>query len=110
MYYMPDEWIIVKMNDVETHYRVFGSIIGGFVTAVSWRMNSGIISVEQEDDFYNFSGHSGSIYKCDKNCYGINSSHNYGVLMHYKDILKDKFVILTDLPDVLNMDWLLKKD
>jgi hypothetical protein len=43
-------------------------------------MNSGIKSVESDDDYYYFIGHSGSCYKCHKKGYGIAGSYGECVL------------------------------
>lgn len=78
--YIPDRWLIVKLTTNEkTHYRVFGSWYGGYTGSDSWKLNSGIVSVEYLDDRYAFSGSSGSVYYCHKNSRGI-SNYGMGVL------------------------------
>ncbi len=103
--YTPDEWCLIKLDGKSPHYRVFGSWRGGYLDGDYWRMNSGITKIEEEDDFYIFHGSSGSFYKCHKKGYGIHSSHNAGVLLNYKQVLKDEFIIFKDIPEnILEMD------
>ena len=75
--YTPDRWLVVKIttND-ETLYKVFASWYGGYAGSDSWKMNSGITEVISTDDYYDFHGWSGSVYRCYKNCYGANTYGN----------------------------------
>jgi hypothetical protein len=70
--YMPDRWVVLKIsNGEEVIYKVMGGWYGGYLGADSWRMNSGITKVELDGDTYKFYGHSGSVYLCPKNNYGM---------------------------------------
>lgn len=69
--YTPDLWLIVKINGKDPHYRVFGSWYGGYMGSDSWRMNSGIKSITEDDDYYYIHGSSGSTYNCHKKSKGI---------------------------------------
>lgn len=80
--YSPDRWLVIKINGTNPHYRVFASWYGGYLGSDSWRMNSGITRVTEDDDFYYFHGSSGSVYNCYKNCYGI-SGYGSDVLNNY---------------------------
>lgn len=64
----PDNWIIVKMTlpDEEPFFKVLAGWSGGYLDGDSWRMNSGIVKVEEDGDHYLFIGDSGSVYKCHK--------------------------------------------
>lgn len=75
----PDKWLILKVND---HYRVFGTWSGGYLDGDSWRMNSGITKVEEDDEHYLFTGSSGSVYKCRKTAYG-STGYGYSVIDTY---------------------------
>lgn len=71
--YNPDKWLLVKItntNTNESHYRVFASWYGGYLSSDSWQMNSGITKVTENNDYYFFEGTSGSLYSCRKGCYG----------------------------------------
>lgn len=66
--YKPDNWVIVKINSKEhgTYYKVLGGWSGGYLHGDSWRMNSGIGRIEEDDQTYSFYGYSGSVYICNK--------------------------------------------
>jgi len=70
--YNPDKWVIVNtMKDV---YKVLGGWSGGYLDGDSWRMSSGLKSVEvdpDDDNYYLMHNHSGSIYKCHKQGEGV---------------------------------------
>ena len=71
MNYKPNRWLMIKIaNDKETFYKIFATWSGGYTTGDSWQLNSGIISVTEDDDYYYFHGHSGSVYQCRKSSYG----------------------------------------
>jgi len=72
---IPEKWIMVKITMIETDevlYKIFASWSGGFMGSNSWRMNSGVTKVTEDDKFFYFAGHSGSLYQCDKQSYGSN--------------------------------------
>lgn len=102
--YTPEEWVVVKINVNIPHYRVFGSWRGGYTNGDSWRMNSGIVSVEFDGDCYIFKGHSESTYICHKSAYGIRSPYNNSVLASYKSKLQDDFNILKKMPSIKSMN------
>jgi hypothetical protein len=64
--YNPDNWVVIKMNGDDPHYRVLAGWSGSYLNGDSWRMNSGITRVEDAGDRYNFYGSSGSCYSCGK--------------------------------------------
>lgn len=75
---IPDNWVILKLpNNV---YKVFATWIGGYLYGDSWKLNSGIHKVEQDENFYYFIGYSGSCYKCNKKSYGIVTSFGLNIL------------------------------
>lgn len=45
---------------------------GGYLHGDSWRLNSGIDKMEEDDKHYSFIGRSGSTYLCKKGTYRIN--------------------------------------
>ena len=107
MAYTPEEWVLVKISGPQPHYRVFGSWRGGYLSGDSWRMNSGVTSVKEVDDYYEFYGKSGSCYRCHKKAYGIRSPYNGSVLGNYKRKLEENFNLIEKMPDVMNIDWLI---
>lgn len=88
--YTPDRWIIIKCvhpdND-DPIYKVLGSWYGGYLNADSWRINSGIMSINEADDYFEFIGYSGSKYKCYKSVYGTNML-TAGIYESYKKQLE----------------------
>ena len=92
----PDKWVVVKIdNKLDTpFYKVFATWAGGYLDGDRWKLNSGIKSVESDDDYYYFIGHSGSCYKCHKKGYGTATSYGEGVLM---DMIKNAYKINSTL-------------
>jgi hypothetical protein len=81
----PHGWVIVKITDkfIDTTtpiYKVFASWRGGYLEGDSWKMNSGIKSVEETETDFIFHGYSGSEYHCNKQCYGSCTSYTRMVL------------------------------
>lgn len=79
--YVPDRWMLVKIttDGGEVIYKVFASWYGGYLGSDSWKLNSGIVKVSEEENSYLFYGSSGSIYECHKNACGI-SGYGMSVL------------------------------
>ena len=56
--YTPDNWVIVKIvYNGKTIYKVLGGWYGNFVTGDSWKLNSGITSVDEDENYYYFHGY-----------------------------------------------------
>lgn len=106
--YTPDFWSVIKVKSDDPHYRVFGSWAGSYLTGASWRMNSGIVRVEQDEnpEILNFIGSSGSVYKCHKNMYGF---HYYGqsVYQNYDDKNPDKMEVMPEETNWFDIDWII---
>ena len=73
----PYKWVIIKIEDT---YKVFATFNGSYLNGGAWRTNSGIVKVEEFEDYYLFHGVTGSIYKCAKD--------NYGSTLYGSDILE----------------------
>lgn len=70
----PDRWVILQINNnKQITYKVLAGWSGSYLYGQSWQLNSGIKSVEVENDYYLFHGYSGSIYKCHKDMYSLNN-------------------------------------
>ena len=71
--YQPDKWVIVKFvkKDQAPWYKVLGSWYGGYLNGDSWRMSSGLKSIETFENHYEMHNHSGSVYKVNKNTNGM---------------------------------------
>lgn len=84
----PDKWIVVKIGSGENPlYKVFASWYGGYLGSDSWKMNSGIVKVEDDGHYFKFWGYSGSCYQCLKGTYGTNAFAQ-GVLNSILDLSK----------------------
>ena len=82
----PEHWVILKLPyKDETIYKVFAGWRGGYLDGDRWKMNSGVVKVESDDDYYYFYGYSGSCYKCRKGGYGYATS--YGAVQ-LEDLIK----------------------
>ena len=75
---IPEKWTILKLYG--NQYKVFATWSGGYLGRDRWLFNSGIASVDEDDDFYYFIGFSGSCYKCHKGAYGIANSYCRSIL------------------------------
>lgn len=64
--YEPHNWVILKIDSEEygVYFKVLGGWSGGYLDGDSWRINSGIAKIEEEDEHYLFHGLTGSVYKC----------------------------------------------
>ena len=87
---IPDNWVVLKIPD---GFKVFATWAGGYLDGDSWRLNSGIKEVEEDEDNYYFIGFSGSCYMCHKKRYGVAASYGQSVL---DKILDTKKVELMD--------------
>ena len=67
---IPERWTLVRVSP--DMVKVMAAWSGGYLHGDSWKMNSGIESIEETDESYIFTGHSGSTYECRKGSYGIN--------------------------------------
>lgn len=81
----PDKWMIIRFNE---DYKVFATWAGGYTTGDSWKLNSGIVRIEEEDDFYIFHGYSGSFYYCNKNSYGT-TTYGLSILDSHQRMLQE---------------------
>jgi hypothetical protein len=76
--YRPNNWVVIKFTQQvksgntgygrkeKVFYKVLGGWSGGYLDGDSWRLNSGIVDVEETTDSFIFIGGSGSRYICDK--------------------------------------------
>ena len=96
--YFPDNWVIIFVDGDKPHYRVMASWNGGYTQGTSWRINSGISSVNLIEDDYYFYGDSGSCYICNKNCYRISTSMPISLCREQK-------IEILDNQNWLEKDW-----
>lgn len=73
MEYIPDKWILLRMEiNGKPITKVYANWYGGYREGDSWRINSGISKYTETDNYYIFYGNSGSIYNCYKDNIGTN--------------------------------------
>lgn len=105
-FYSPDEWILLDYTDSsDPHYRIY-AVWDSW--ANSWRVNSGIVSVTEDEGFYYFRGYTNSTYKCDKKTYGIKNNYGNYVLESFRVKSQGKIKPINEMPDIMKMNWILK--
>jgi hypothetical protein len=95
---------IKKANAEEYFYKVLGGWSGGYLDGDSWRMNSGIVSVTEEDDYFLFHGYSGSVYKCHKESYGLRMN-NVAIYHQLKEARGDIISMMDESSDWLSVKY-----
>jgi hypothetical protein len=105
--YNADNWVVLKFDGDDPHYRVLAGWSGGYITGNSWRMNSGITKVEEDESFFYFYGSSGSRYRCNKEVYMLRMN-TAGAWARLQELHGDKVEMLPEDTDWMNMDWIIK--
>lgn len=101
--HFPDNWVVIKINGNDPHYRVLAGWSGGYTTGDSWRMNSGVVEVQENKDCYYFIGSSGSVYCCSKQSYGLRMNNAY-VWNQLQTKYGDKVELMPEDTDWLYLD------
>lgn len=98
--YTPDNWVILRIAHAdEVIYKILAGWSGGYLDGSSWRLNSGITRVEEDDDEIRFYGHSGSVYHCRKHAEQLRMNCSY-VLAELQAQFPDKVGVIS-YPDFL---------
>ena len=105
--YTPDNWVVIKMDGDEPHYRVLAGWSGGYTTGDHWRVNSGITKVTEDNMYYYFSGSSGSTYWCGKKSYMLRMN-NVRIWNQLQRLHGDKVKMMPEDTDWMTMDWIIK--
>ena len=97
---VPDKWVVVKIQQEKKDdmFKLFTSWSGGYLSEDRWRMNSGIVRVEEDDMFMTFYGNSGSEYVCRKGSYGT-TFFSEEVINGFIERLKEIGVLMTIMPE-----------
>ncbi len=118
--YTPDNWVIIKINGDDPHYRVLAGWSGSYLYGSSWQLNSGIVRVEEETseieyngrkfpiNAFKFYGSSGSCYTCNKDSYELRMN-TVGIWAQLQEKYGDKVELMPEETDWLNMDWIIGK-
>ena len=107
--YSPDNWVILKLKAGKLDsgiYKVLGGWSGGYLDGDSWRMNSGITEVKEDENYYYFYGYSGSCYRCGKQSYGLRMN-NAGVYnsLKEKEGFENQVTLMDEDTDWMNIRW-----
>ena len=105
--YTCDNWVVIFLNGGDPHYRLLVGTSGGYTTWDSWRMNSGITRVEEDEHYFYFYGSSGSCYKCYKEAYCLRMN-SAGVWAQLQERHGDKVQMMPEDTDWMNQDWVIK--
>jgi hypothetical protein len=105
--YTCDNWVVIKMKGDDPHYRLLVGTSGGYLDGDSWRMNSGITRVEDDGDYYNFYGSSGSCYSCHNESYMLRMN-NAHIWTRLQELHGDKVEMMPEDTDWMNLDWIIK--
>jgi len=105
----PEQWVVVKIENpkatdpfLKTIHKVFASWSGGYLDGDSWKMNSGIDRIMEDESTVKFYGYSGSCYECRKGSYGTGTSFPTAVLENYINKAKELGGTMTILPEDTN--------
>jgi len=107
MEYHFDNWVIIKIKGDDPHYRVLAGASGGYLYGSSWKLNSGIVKIEEDGEYYLIYGSSGSCYKCHKESYMLRTN-TADVWAKLQKIHGDKVELMPEETNWLEMDWILK--
>ena len=103
--YYPDSWVILKINlDGEIAYRVLAGWSGGYLDGDSWRMNSGITRVVEENKSWEFYGSSGSCYVCRKGEYRLTMATS-SVYNKLKERFGDAVELMPEDTNWTTIEW-----
>jgi hypothetical protein len=106
MAYTPDNWVVIKFNGDDPHYRVLAGWSGGYLHGSSWQLNSGITRVEEDGKLLNFYGASGSCYRVHKESYTLRMN-NASIWDQLQAKHGDKVELMDEATDWLAMDWII---
>jgi len=96
MYYVPDNWVLVTIKTEDTSVtKVFAGWFGGFAAGDSWKLSSGVVDVVDHTDHLEYKNHSGSVYLCRKNCYGM-SAYMRSILNYLQNTSDLEIELLTN--------------
>lgn len=100
----PDGWVILKIKNDEFEtgycYKLFSSWRGGYLDNDYWRLNSGITSIEKENDYYVVKGNSSTEYAIHPSTFERLGTYNFSVL---KTIIGDHDVEIINIEQYLEL-------
>ena len=112
---VPEKWLVIVIENPEAEepmhrvvHKVFASWAGGYLADDSWKMNSGIDRIMEDDKSVDFYGYSGSRYSCDKGSYGVSTSYAQKVLDNIIKRANDRGIAMRVLSE--DTDWIELKN
>jgi hypothetical protein len=108
--YIPDCWVMVKITGKGNPpvYKILASWYGGYAKGDSWKLNSGIVKIEEDGQTYLFHGYSGSVYRCHKEGYRM-SGYTRGVCASFEKQAEESedidFELMPDDTNFMEIDY-----
>jgi len=103
--YYPDSWVVFSIHRKgKTNYKLLGGWVGGYAAGDSWRINSGIESVSENNGVLSFTGVTGSVYHVYKDAYGLRRS-TAGIWNQLERNYGDVVALLPETTDWTAMQW-----
>lgn len=97
----PDGWVILKIkNNDYCVYKLFSSWRGGYLGNDTWRLNSGITSIEKYNGYYVVKGNSSTEYAIHPSTFERLGAYNFSVL---KTIIGDNDVEIINVEQYLEL-------
>lgn len=105
--YTPDVWEIIKVAEPNQPpmYKVLAGWYGGYAGSDSWKISSGIDSCTEDEHWYHFHNHSGSVYRCHKESKRT-SSMTGSIYEYYKKELAAIDCTMEMVETLGDMSWL----
>jgi len=99
MKYTPDKWVILRIeNTEEAFYKILSGWNGGYLDSASWRLSSGILTIQKEKEFAVINNASGSVYHCYYGLEGLTSSSKEKLKKFQQEGKKSKEFKVTVVP------------
>jgi hypothetical protein len=78
-----------------------------YLGADQWRLNSGIngCHMEQDGDYYFFTGFSGSTYRCHKDSYGLGMNNAQMFNQFQSQLGEERFKIMPENTEWTTIEW-----
>lgn len=100
--YTPDRWVVLEFDAPNLEHpvrKVFAGWYGGFTQGESWKLNSGITKVRKNHQYWEFDGHSGSIYRGHPGSYGM-SAYMHNLYAHWSQQAEERGDITIRILDI----------
>ena len=102
---VPDKWVVLRIvgEDGSSIDKVLASYYGGYCGSNSWKLSSGTKESFEFEGYYEFHQHSGAIYRCYKNTYGM-SMYTNSILYQWLEMLKEGMSITLLTPEEIHVE------